>query len=143
MSFSSSKSALGPRSHSMGNAFNAVLACHQVSATTATPLVPTAVSTFTTPRTPGMPSTAFASKLFNLPPNTGASLMLASNMPSSWMSAPYFNSPVSFSLVSRRFTGLPAIFHSDTSFSGTSVGGVNLLAASATLPNVVCLLEPR
>src|SRR6185437_3508947 len=44
---------------------------------------------------------------------------------------------VSLSSVSRRFTGLPAIFQSLTSLSLTSLGGSIFAAASATLPKVV------
>src|SRR5262245_18663315 len=40
-------------------------------------------------------------------------------------------------MVSRRFTGLPMIFQSFGSLSGTSAGGVSFAAASATLPYVV------
>src|SRR5712692_2867488 len=40
-------------------------------------------------------------------------------------------------LVSRRFTGFPAIFQSLGSFSTTSFGGSIRAAASATLPKVV------
>src|SRR6266550_6290708 len=45
--------------------------------------------------------------------------------------------PVSLGAVSRRLSGLPAIFQSFGSFSGTSFGGSILAAASATLPKVV------
>ncbi len=49
--------AFSPSSQTMGSASSAVLACHHVSATTATPESPT----FTTWRTPGMPVTLSAS----------------------------------------------------------------------------------
>ena len=62
----------------------AVLACHQVSATTATALSPT----FTTFLTPFMAATLASSKLFNLPPNTGQSLMAALSIPDSFTSMP-------------------------------------------------------
>jgi hypothetical protein len=76
--------AFGPSSHTIGSASSAVLACHHVSATTATAVSPTC----TTCLTPGMPLTLSASKLFTFPPNTGHSLMLAFSMPGSFRSAP-------------------------------------------------------
>ena len=69
--------AFGPSSQSIGSASSAVLACHQVSAMTATAVSPT----FTTFLTPCMPLTLAASKLFTLPPNTGQSLIAALSMP--------------------------------------------------------------
>ena len=68
----------------MGSASSAVLARHQVSATTATALSPT----FTTLRTPGRVAMAAASKLRTLPPKTGQSRMAAFSMPGSFRSAP-------------------------------------------------------
>ena len=62
--------ACGPSSHSIGKASSAVLACHQVSATTETALSPTGRTCLT----PGMALMAAASKLFTLPPKTGQSL---------------------------------------------------------------------
>ena len=76
--------AFGPSSQTMGSASSAVLASHQVSATTATAVSPT----FRTWRTPGMPVTLTASKLFTLPPKTGQSLIAALSMPGSFRSAP-------------------------------------------------------
>ena len=76
--------AFGPSSHTMGSASSAVLASHQVSATTATAESPT----WSTCRTPGMPLTLAASKLFTLPPKTGQSLIAALSMPGSLRSAP-------------------------------------------------------
>jgi len=76
--------AFGPLSHSMGSASSAVLARHQVSATTATALSPTRSTFFT----PGRFSIAAALKLLSLPPNTGQSLMAALSMPGSLRSAP-------------------------------------------------------
>ena len=74
--------ALSPSSQVIGSASSAVLACHQVSATTAT-----AVSfTFTTFFTPGIFAIFASSKLTTLPPNTGASLMAALSMPGSFTS---------------------------------------------------------
>ena len=56
--------AFSPSSQTIGSASSAVLACHQVSATTAT-----AVSlTFTTLRTPGILATLASSTLLSLPP---------------------------------------------------------------------------
>ena len=69
--------SLEPLSHSIGSASSAVLAYHQVSATTATDLS----STCTTFLTPFMPLTLAASKLFTLPPNTGQSLIAALSIP--------------------------------------------------------------
>jgi len=76
--------AFGPSSQTIGSASSAVLACHHVSATTATAESPTG----TTWRTPGMPFTLAASKLFTLPPKTGQSLMAALSIPGSFRSAP-------------------------------------------------------
>src|SRR6516162_3679287 len=45
--------------------------------------------------------------------------------------------PVTLGGVSSRLSGLPAIFQSFGSLSGTSFGGLIFAAASATLPNVV------
>ena len=74
--------ALSPSSHLISTASSAVLACHQVSATTAT-----AVSrTFMTFLTPGIFAALASSKLTTLEPNTGASLMAALSMPGSLMS---------------------------------------------------------
>ena len=74
--------ALSPSSQVIGSASSAVLACHQVSATTAT-----AVSfTFMTFFTPGILATFASSKLTTLAPNTGASLMAALSMPGSFTS---------------------------------------------------------
>ena len=76
--------AFGPSSQTMGSASSAVLACHQVSATTATAVSPTC----TTFLTPGMFATLAASKLLTLPPNTGQSLIAALSMPGSLRSEP-------------------------------------------------------
>ena len=74
--------ALSPSSQTIGSASSAVLACHQVSATTAT-----AVSfTFMTFFTPGILATFASSKLTTLEPNTGASLIAALSMPGSFTS---------------------------------------------------------
>src|SRR5436305_5069366 len=71
--------AFSPSSHATGNASSAVLACHQLSATT-----PTADSpTWTTCFTPLLPAILAASKLFTLPPCTGQALTAAYNMPGS------------------------------------------------------------
>jgi hypothetical protein len=127
--------ALAPSSQTIGNASSAVLACHQVSATTASARSPTVtVSTFFTP---GRLAMAAASKLLTLPPNTGQSLMAALSMPGSFRSMPQTCAPVNLSWMSRRITGLPMSFQSFGSFSGTLAGGVSLAAASATLPKLV------
>ena len=63
-------------SQTMGSASSAFLACHQVSATTATPVS----LTFTTFFTPGIPAILLSSKLVTLPPNTGQSLIAAHSM---------------------------------------------------------------
>ncbi len=65
--------ALSPSFHTTGSASSAVLACHHVSATTAT------APSFTLPArlTPGMPATLSASKLATVPPNTGDALIAA------------------------------------------------------------------
>ena len=68
----------------MGSASSAVLARHQVSATTATASSPTR-TTFFTPR---RLITAFASKLLSLPPNTGQALMVAFSRPGIFRSVP-------------------------------------------------------
>src|SRR6266478_6553820 len=75
--------ALSPSSQTIGSASSAVLACHQVSATTATALS----LTLTTFLTPFMPVTLASSKLFSLPPNTGQSLIAALSIPGSLTSA--------------------------------------------------------
>src|SRR5664280_386174 len=125
--------AFGPSSQTIGRASSAVLACHQVSATTATAVSPTG----TTFLTPFMPATLAASKLFTLPLNTGQSLIAALSMPGSLTSIPYIILPVVLSTVSSRLSGFPAIFQSLGSLSLTSFGTSSLAAASATLPNVV------
>ena len=71
--------AFGPRSHSIGSASSAVLARHQVSATTATPVSPIGSAFFT----PGIFSILAKSKLFTLPPNTGQTFSAAFSMPGS------------------------------------------------------------
>jgi hypothetical protein len=76
--------AFAPSSQTMGSASSAVLARHQVSATTATAVSPTLTTFFT----PGRFSTSVASKLLSLPPNTGQSLMAAFSMPGSFKSMP-------------------------------------------------------
>ena len=85
--------APGPSSQTTGSASSAVLACHQVSATTATALPPTSRTFFT----PFMPLTLAASKLTSLPPRTGQALIAAFSMPGSWVSTEYFCLPVSLS----------------------------------------------
>ena len=95
------KPACGPESQVTGSASRAVLACHQVSATTATALS----STATTARTPGILPTLAASKDLSLPVNTGQALMAALSMPGSCRSVPKTCLPLSLSTVSRRFTG--------------------------------------
>src|ERR1700687_54400 len=125
--------AFSPSSQTIGSASSALLACHQVSGTTATVLS----LTRTTFLTPFMPMTLAASKLFTLPPNTGQSLIAALSIPGSLTSIPYIILPVVLSTVSSRFSGLPAIFQSLGSLSLISVGGSSLAAASATLPNGV------
>jgi hypothetical protein len=71
--------ALAPSSHTIGSASSALLARHQVVATTATVWS----LTLTTPFTPGFALMASASKLTSLPPNTGHALMAAHSMPGS------------------------------------------------------------
>ena len=114
--------AFGPSSHTMGSASSAVLACHHVSATTATAESPTC----TTCRTPGMPLTLAASKLFTLPPNTGQSLIAALSMPGQLQVGAVDLRAGQLVGVSRRFTDLPMSFQSFGSLSGTSAGGGEL-----------------
>ena len=76
--------AFSPSSQTIGSASSAVLACHQVSATTATPESPTCTTFFT----PGMFVILAASKLLILPPCTGQSLIAAVSIPGSLRSAP-------------------------------------------------------
>ncbi len=76
--------ACGPSSHSMGRASIAVLACHHLSAITATASSPTA----TTFLTPGMAITFDASKDFSLAPNRGYWRIAALTMPGSFKSVP-------------------------------------------------------
>ena len=70
-----------PSSQSIGSASSAVLARHQVSATTATAVSPTCTHLASRP---ACPSTLAASKLFTLPPKTGQSLIAAFSMPGSF-----------------------------------------------------------
>src|SRR5262249_58564546 len=65
--------AFSPSSQTTGSASSAVLACHQASATTATPESPTCTTFFT----PGIDATLAASKFLVLPPCTGQSLVAA------------------------------------------------------------------
>ena len=76
--------AFGPSSHSISSAASALLACHQVSATTATALSPTAITFLT----PGRLAMAVASKRLTLPPTTGQSRIAALSMPGSFRSMP-------------------------------------------------------
>src|SRR5262249_15824176 len=76
--------AFSPSSHTIGSASSAVLACHQVSATTATPELPTCTTFFT----PGIDVTLAASQPLILPPCTGQSLIAAVSIPGSLRSAP-------------------------------------------------------
>ncbi len=125
-----SSAAFAPSSHVTGSFSNAVLACHQVSATTATALSPTGKTYLT----PGMPNTAFASKPAALPPNTGHCAMAASSMFGSTTSIAYCAAPLVFSTVSSRGSGLPMIVQSAGAFSATSRGTGSLPAASASAP---------
>src|SRR4051812_105892 len=120
----------GPSLQVIGSASSATLACHQVSATTATAVSPT----LRTCLTPFMPLTLASSKLTSLLPNTGQSLIAAFNMPGSFTSMPYIILPVVLSTVSSRLSGWPAMVQVFGSLSATSLGGSSLAAASATLP---------
>jgi hypothetical protein len=122
--------AFEPLSHSIGSASSAFLACHQVSAMTATAFS----STWTTFLTPFMPATLAASKLFTLPPNTGQSLIAAFSIPGNVKSMEYIILPTTLSAVSSRFSGLPAIFQSFGSLSFGFSGTGSLAAVAATLP---------
>ena len=122
--------AFGPKSHSTGIASSALLARHQVSATTATALSPTRTTFFT----PASFNVADASKLLTLPPKTGQSLIAAFSMPGSTRSLPYCCLPVVLSTVSSRAMRLLTSFQSFGSFNATSAGGLSFAAATATLP---------
>ena len=122
--------APGPSSHVTGSFSSAVLACHQVSATTATALSPTG-STY---RTPGIPCTAAASKPASLPPNTGHCATAASNMSGSVTSMAYTAAPLVFSTVPSRGSGLPMIVQAPGACRATSRGTGSLPAASANAP---------
>jgi hypothetical protein len=74
--------APAPSSQTIGSASSAVLACHQVSETTAT----VASSIFTTFLKPGREAIFDSSKLTSLPPNTGHCLTAALSMPGSFTS---------------------------------------------------------
>ncbi len=76
--------AFSPSSQTMGSASSAVLACHQVSATTATAVSPTCTTLFT----PFLAYALAASKLFTLPPKTGHSMIAALSIPGSFRSKP-------------------------------------------------------
>ena len=90
-----------PSSQTIGRDSRAVLARHQVSATTAT----VKSLTFTTPFTPRKFLTFASSKLTNLPPKTGQAFTAAHNMPGNWRSAPKTFLPLTFSAVSKRARG--------------------------------------
>ena len=124
--------ALAPKSQSIGRLSKAVLARHQVSATTAT----VESLTFTAPLTPRIALIFDSSKLTNLPPNTGQLLTAAHNIPGRRKSIANTLAPLTLSAVSKRGTAVPAIFQSWGFFKTIDLdsGGVNLAAASATLP---------
>ena len=120
--------APSPSSHTTGKASSAVLARHQVSATTAT----VASSTRTTPRTPGRPFTASASKLTSLPPNTGQARIAALSMPGSLRSMAKTLLPLVLFAESSRLKGWPATVQLRGSFSLMALlSGAGSLAASA------------
>ena len=124
--------ALGPSSQTIATLSSAVLACQNVSATTATAVSPTC----TTFLTPGIAWALVASKLLTLPPNTGHSRMLATSMPGNFRSIAYIWRPVTLSATpSMRSSGLPMIFHSLGLLRVMSLGTSSLAAASATSPN--------
>ena len=124
--------APSPSFQTIGKASSAVLARHQVSATTAT----VRSLTRTTARTPRIEVTLAASKLTICPPHTGQALMAAHNCPGTRTSMAKILLPSSLSAVSRRFTPLPATFQVFGSLSVMVLasGGVSLAAAPASLP---------
>jgi hypothetical protein len=92
----------GPSSHVTVRASRACFACHQLSATTATPSV--------MPRmcfTPGIFFAFESSKLATLPPITGHCASAACSIPGSLTSMPNSVLPVILPAVSRRLSGLP------------------------------------
>ena len=123
---------LSPSSQVIAVASSAVLACHQVSATTATAVSFTLMTFFT----PGIFIALASSKLVTLAPNTGASLIAAQSMPGSFTSIANTLEPLSLSAVSSRLSGLPAIVQVFGSFNVIDFGsgGVILEAAPAIFP---------
>ena len=99
---------LGPKSQVMGNTSKADLARQKLSARTATD----SSSTRTTALIPRRDEIFDASKLTNLPPNTGQALMAAYCMPGKTVSIPYLSEPLTLGAVSKRLGDLPNIFQS-------------------------------
>ncbi len=75
-----------------------------------------------------------ASRLATLPPNTGHCAIEACSIPGSVTSTPKTGLPRTLSGMSRRCSGLPAIFQSLGSRSVTSFGGVELGRGGGHLP---------
>ena len=92
------------------------------------------MGTWTTLRTPGIALAAVASNDLTLPPNTGERATTAVSSPGKRTSMPNWARPVIFSGVSRRLVGLPMIFQSLGSLSGTVFGGRSVAAAAASSP---------
>ena len=105
--------AVGPSFHVTCSFSRAVFACHQLSATIATP--PSSPSRSVPPsttnawRTPGMALIASRLALATLPPNTGHFSNTAYSMPGSVKSMLKIGLPVTIAVLSTPRVGLPMI----------------------------------
>jgi 3-hydroxyisobutyrate dehydrogenase-like beta-hydroxyacid dehydrogenase len=84
--------------------------------------------------TPRMASAGRSSTRTVLPPNTGHCAIDACSIPGSVTSTPKTGLPRTLSGMSRRCSGLPAIFQAAGSRSAIFFGGVSFAAATATSP---------
>ena len=137
--------SLPPVSHSIGSASSAVLACHQVSATTATAVS----STCTTFLTPGMPVDLGGVEALHLAAEHRAILDRGvEHARQLEVDAVDLSCRSTLSAVSSRFSGLPAIFQSFGSLSFGLLrhrqlgGGFRHLAVGGRLrPDGVCVID--
>ena len=132
--------AVAPSSHFTFSFVRAVCACHQLSATIATPgcspsssVVP---STMNACRTPGMALISSRLALTTLPMNTGHFSNTAYSMPGIVKSMLKIGLPVTIARLSTPGIGLPMILKSFGSFRVTvlSSGGVSVAALAASGP---------
>jgi hypothetical protein len=108
----------------------ALRACHQDSATTATP-----EDVSTQAFTPGMERAFSSLKVLTEPPSVGGCASAAYSMLGSFTSMPKMALPSTFDGVSLRFCAWPMMVNSPGDFRGTSLGTGSFAAASATSPN--------